>query len=533
MTDLKSRLKIPYKSLVLCVLDGFGVNPKNLESTWRYANRPNFEEIEANYPFTTLIASGVAVGLPWGEEGNSEVGHLTMGAGRAIYNHLPRISNALQDKSFFQNPALLEAVKRVKEPGLTLHFIGLFSSGSVHAYIDHLYGLLDLAKENGLSSIYLHLFTDGRDAPPDEARKFLEQLEERLFLKYPFAKIASIVGRNFAMDRDEHWDRIESAYRLFTEGKGNIFKRASEYVKGRYEKGITDEFIEPGALIDENKQLTGRIKNGDSLIFFNFREDSMRELVSAFTLNDFDKFSREKLDLLCVTMTEYDRRFPVLTAFPPLIVEYPLARIVSEAGLKQLHIAETEKYAHVAYFFNGGKEKPFLNEERILIPSPKTAHFDETPEMSAEKICEMVIRSLDKYDFILVNFANGDMVGHTGNFEATVKAIEALDGAVGKLKRAILEKNGALVITSDHGNAEEKIYIQTARPRTKHTANPVPFYLVAKDTKREEGRPENEIEAKYRKTEGTLSDIASTILELLKLKIPAEMTGRSLLEKLS
>lgn len=533
MADLISRLKIPYKPLVLCVLDGFGVNIKNKESTWNYANCPSIREIEKNYPFAVLSASGISVGLPWGEEGNSEVGHLTIGAGRTVYNHLPRIINAIQDKSFFQNPAFLEGIKIVQESGTNLHLLGLFSPGSVHAYIDHLYALLDLAKTRNLSSVFLHLFTDGRDSPPKGAGKFLEFLEERLILKYPMAKIASIIGRSYAMDRDERWDRIETAYRLLVEGKGKGFKKASLFVKEAYETDLTDEFIEPGFLADDNKSPIGRIKDGDAVIFFNFREDSGRELTQAFTLEDFQKFSRKKPNLFFITMTEYDKRFPAFVAFPPLAVEFPLTRVISEAGLKQIHIAETEKYAHATYFLNGGREKPFFEEERILIPSVKTSHFDEAPEMSAFKVGEETMKSFSRFDFIFVNFANADMVGHTGDFSATVKSLEILDSVIEKIKQKTLAEKGLLIITSDHGNAEDKTYALTAEPKTKHTSNPVPFYLIAGELKLQEPHSKTEIELKYQKIQGTLSDIAPTILELLRLKIPAEMTGKSLLDKLN
>lgn len=530
--DLKSKLKIPYNKVVLVVLDGFGVNFNSPETTWIYAKRPNFEEIEKFYPFTILQASGLAVGLPWGEEGNSEVGHLTMGAGQIIYHHLPRIINAIHDSSFFENEAFITAIEKVKNQG-SLHIMGLFSSGSVHAYIDHLYALLKLASLRGAPKIYLHLFTDGRDAPPKEAQKFLPQLQERLRQKYPQVKIASLIGRNYSMDRDNNWDRIEQAYNLFVLGRGEQFHDPVSYIERQYAEGLTDEFIKPGFLADEKGTAVGRIQNGDSVIFFNYREDSARELTKAFVLEDFDKFAREKLDLLFVTMTEYEKGLPALVAFPPLRIENPLAKVISEAKLKQLHIAETEKYAHITYFFNGGKEKPFEGEERMLVASPRTAHFEEKPEMSGEEITKRVIQSLDKdYNFILVNFANGDMVGHAGDFQATIKTLEFLDSFVGRIKEKALEKNAVLVITGDHGNAEEKIYSSTGRTRTKHTTNPVPFYLVVNEAKKERPIDSGAIREKYNKIQGILTDVAPTVIELLGLKQPNEMTGVSLLDKL-
>ena len=511
---------------MLVVLDGFGIDTSAVNSPWQIAKHPAFFEIEKFWPFTTLQASGVAVGLPWKEEGNSEVGHLTMGSGRIIFNHLPRIISAINDGSFFQNEALLKAMKQVKEKNSSLHLIGLFSTGSVHAYEEHVYALLELAKNNGISKVYLHIFTDGRDSPQREAAEFIKSFNEELANKYPMAKIASIIGREYAMDRDGNWDRIEKTYKLLTEGIGNAFQNPVSYLEEQYKKGLNDEKIE-GASTKE-----GLIKTGDAVIFWNFREDSARQLTQSFIDKNFPSFKREYLnDLVFVTMTEYDKKFLTPAAFPPLDVKWPLSAIISQAGLKQLHLAESEKYAHVTYFFNGGIEKPFDNEERMLIPSPNVP-FEEKPEMAAEKITETIINSLKNYDFILANFANADMVGHTANFEACVKAIEALDYSIGKIIPVVLEKGGILIITADHGNIEEKLYKLTGEKRTKHSNNPVPFYLISKDLKRKEPRTEEEIKAGYRKVEGTLSDIAPTILELFNLPEPEEMTGRSLLDKL-
>lgn len=529
---LKEKLKIPYKTAVLVILDGFGVNIDSPHSTWVYAKRPTFEEFEKFYPFTTLQASGIAVGLPWGEEGNSEVGHLTIGSGQAIFHHLPRIISAIHNGSFFENEAFLAAVEKTKQGG-SLHLMGLFSSGSVHAYVDHLYALLDFASAKGIPKVYLHLFTDGRDAPPTEAAKFLSQLQLRIQEKHPAAKIASIVGRHFAMDRDDNWDRVQKTYELLVLGRGEGFSDPVSYIENQYGKGITDEFIEPAFLTGEDGKPAGRIQNGDSVIFFNYREDSVRELAESFIAENFEKFKRERLDLFFVTMTEYEKGLPSLVAFPPLKIENPLAKVVSEADLKQLHIAETEKYAHITYFFNGGQEKSFEGEERILIASPRAVHFEEKPEMSGFEIAQRVVEALDKnYSFILVNFANGDMVGHTGDLQATAKAIEFLDSFVAKIKEKVFEKNSVLMVTADHGNAEEKFYAASGRPRTKHTINPVPFYLVAKDVKRDAPLNQETIKEKYRKVEGIITDVAPAVIELLGLKKPAEMTGVSILDKL-
>lgn len=525
--------KIPYKPLVLIILDGFGVNTKIIESPWKLAKHPVFEEIEKFYPFTTLQASGIAVGLPWKEEGNSEVGHFTIGAGKIVYTHLPRIGTAIQDGSFFENEALKEAANKVKNNNCAMHFAGLFSTGSVHASSGHLYALLDFAKSQNIFSVFLHLFMDGRDAPPYEGKKIVSELEERLAKDYPFAKIASVIGRDFAMDRDGHWDKIERAYRLLTEGAGEKFGQASLYLKKYHEERISDEFIPAGAFRNEEGNDPGLIKNGDAVVFFNFREDSMREIVSAFTKDSFSNFSRPYLsDLLTVTMTEYEKGVNALVAFPPIDVEWPLSRIISERGLTQLHIAETEKYAHVTYFFNGGRENLLNGEERMLIASPRTAHFDETPEMSAHKVTDTVTQNLAKYDFILVNFANADMVGHTGDIQATVKALEVLDFSVGKIIPKILDLGGLVVITGDHGNAEEKLYGFSGEKKTKHSLNPVPFYIIAKEFKSTVPKTEDEIKKNYEQIKGSLMDVAPTILELFNLPKPQEMTGISLLEKL-
>ncbi|MDO8523469.1 MAG: 2,3-bisphosphoglycerate-independent phosphoglycerate mutase [bacterium] len=518
-----------YKPVVLLILDGFGVS-QSTESTWTFAQMPTFRELEKYYPFTTLQASGTATGLPWGEEGNSEVGHLTIGAGRPIFHHLPRIIMSIHDHSFFQNQALLDAANFARTNNGKFHIMGLASSGSVHAYIDHLYALLTFATEQKLNKIYLHLFTDGRDAPTKEAAKFVLQLEERLTSLYPMAKIASIIGRDFAMDRDGHWDRIEKTYKSLTDKSESEFSSASSYIEASYKNGITDEFINPATLQGNE----GKVEDGDAMIFYNFREDSVRELTSAFISDDFSSFPREKLkNLFFVTMTEYDSKFPAHVAFPPLDIPWPLARVISEAGLTQLHIAETDKYAHVTYFFNGGKEAPFRGESRVLVPSPQNVHFDEVPEMAIEAIANEILKALPQYDFILVNFANGDMVGHTGNLEATVKAIEIMDKTIAKIYPEVFKAGGAMIITADHGNAEEKVYAHSGEKRTKHTANPVPMYVLAPDLKNAEPKTEEEIRLRYADTKGVISDVAPTVLALMGLPKKGEMVGINLLPKIS
>ncbi|MEK7502946.1 MAG: 2,3-bisphosphoglycerate-independent phosphoglycerate mutase [Patescibacteria group bacterium] len=509
-----------YKPVVLCVLDGVGVNPKNPQSTWKYANTPTFKNLEKFFPFTTLQASGLAVGLPWGEEGNSEVGHLTMGAGKILLHHLPRIISSIRIGSFFKNPAFLDASNFAKQNNGSLHILGLFSSGSVHAYAEHLYALLDFCKNEGLASVYLHLFTDGRDSPKDEAVSYLKKLDENLAKNYSFAKIASVMGRDFAMDRDKNWDKIEKAKKCVLDGSAMEFESPVSYIKDSYASGKTDEFIEPASL----RGGEGRIKRRDSVIFYNFREDSMREIVSAISKTE---------ELFIATMTEYEKGLPVKVAFPATPAFWPVSRILSEKGLRQLKIAETEKYAHVTYFFNGGKENSFSGEDRVLVDSPKVKNFDEVPEMSAGKITDYVLENFAKYDFVLVNFANGDTVGHTGNFKATVKALEFLDFCVGRLVSSVLDAGGAAIVTADHGNAEEKIYSRSGELRTKHNLNPVPFFVVANEFKLKTPRSDEEIRKKYEETKGVLTDVAPTILELLGLSRHPDMTGINLLKKIS
>lgn len=518
-----------YKPVVLVILDGFGVPSEKVGSPWEIANRNSFHEIEKFFPFTTLQASGIAVGLPWGEAGNSEVGHLTIGAGKIIYNYLPKISNAINDGSFLKNEALLKAVEYTKKNNSALHISGLFSTGTVHAYHEHLYALLDLAKQNEIKNVYLHLYTDGKDAYKKEGAKFFADFEKYLKENYPNTRIVSTIGRNYAMDRDANWDRTQKAYDLFVNGGGNEFESASVYIESQYEKEIFDPNIKPAII----KTKEGRIKNNDAVIFFNFREDSMRQLVRPFIDKNFEHFPiKEFYNLLVVNMTEYDKNFNCQIAFPSAEVEWPLARIISGANLKQLHIAETEKYAHITYFLNGGREIPFDGENRILVESPETPSYSQTPEMSADKVTETVLNNLDKYDFIAVNFANADMVGHTGKLEPTAKAIEKIDECIAKIMPKILKTKGVMLITADHGNAEEKLYKITGEEKSKHSLNPVPLYLVGDSFKSKKPKTEEEIDKEYKEVKGTLTDVAPTILELLNIEKPTSMTGRSLLSKL-
>ena len=517
------------RPLVLIILDGFGYPSNDFPgSPFAFAKQPIFKELEKNYPFTLLQASGLAVGLPFMEPGNSEVGHLTIGSGKIIYNHLPRIISSIKDGTFFENPAFISSVEHIKNTGGALHLMGLFSSGSVHAYAEHLYALLDFCKLRKIEKVYLHLFTDGRDAPLFQGADFIKELETKIEEEYPNVKIASVIGRYFAMDRQQRWQDMEQVYKVLTEGGGEAFETASLYVKRSYEKGSDDETIKPGNLSSN----IGRVRNGDAVVFFNYREDSARELTAAFVEDDFSQFSRKKLDnLVFTTMTQYSPNLKTLVAFSPLAISFPLSEVISIAGLTQIHIAESEKYAHVTYFFNGGAEKPFEKEDRIFVQSPLNPKYDEVPEMSAGQVTKEALRTLGQYDFTLVNFANADMVGHTGNFDACVRAIEALDEYVGQIISKALEENRDVIVTADHGNIEEKRY-STGEKRTSHTTNPVPFFMIGKDWKRGKQLKEADIKENYKKIEGTLSDVAPTVLEILELKKPNDMTGKSLLSKL-
>lgn len=524
------------KPLLLVILDGFGISLEKEGNPVAEACTPTLNEIERSFPFTVLQASGAAVGLPWGEAGNSEVGHLTLGSGRIIYHHLPRIINAIADGSFFKNEAFLKAAGHARKNSSSLHLAGLVSSGSVHSYIDHLYALLDFTKKEGLPRVFIHVFTDGKDAPPQEGARFLEKFEERLKKEWPQSRIASVAGRFYAMDRDEKWERVRQCYELLTEGRGKKIDSIPAYLEVSYGRDLSDEFIEPAFVPTKVGTTAGApatVSENDALIFFNFREDSMRELAHAFVDDGFDRFPRKKIaNLFVATMTEYQKDINAFPAFPPLDISWPLGRALAEAGLKQLHIAETEKYAHITYFFNGGKEKPFPGEDRILVPSAPTAHFDEAPEMRAPEIAGKILENFDRYDVVIANFANTDMVGHSGNFKAAVRAVEAVDEYLGQLLNAVLNSEGALLITGDHGNIELKRSMISGEKLTEHSVNPVPLYLVGKEFRRKTPRTEEEIIRQKKEVGGIITDVAPTIIELLGLTKPPEMTGKSLLQLL-
>ncbi len=519
-----------YKPVILVVLDGWGISNSIQGNPIREATLPTFDTLNRFYPMTTLQASGISVGLPWNTAGNSEVGHMTMGTGRVLYQNMPLISLAIQDGSFFKNEVLLEAIRAAKTNNSKLHLMGLLSSGSVHSHRDHILALLRLAKNEGLSEVYIHVFTDGRDSAPTAGVQQVKELIRTMHL-VGIGKIASLSGRNFSMDRNNNWDRVEKAYRMLTEGTGNTAADPLIAIEQSYTKNITDEYIEPTIITEKDKPVA-LIEDKDAIIFFNFREDRSRELTKAFVLPDFDGFKRTLLDLNFTTFTEYERGLPVRVAFPPEDVRSSLGEILSLSSKKQLRIAETEKYAHVTYFFNGNKEKAFPGEDRVLIPSPAVSHFDEIPEMSSPKITETLIATIEKneYDFILVNYANPDMVGHTGNEEASIKAVEATDKSLSILIPAVIKAGGAMIITSDHGNVEELKKVSTGEIDTEHSTNPIPLWYITPDNHREKAaaqmmREQNEVN-------GLLSDVAPTILEIMGIQKPVEMNGTSLLTTL-
>jgi 2,3-bisphosphoglycerate-independent phosphoglycerate mutase len=517
-----------YKPVVLVVLDGWGISNSIQGNPIRLASLPTIEKLDRFYPMTALQASGISVGLPWGETGNSEVGHMALGAGKIIYQNLPRITLAIQDQSFFRNSAFLEAFENAKRMKSNLHLIGLFGEGSVHSYKDHVYALLELARNEKMQDVYLHIFTDGRDSPPNSATKSIKELLDKIRI-FNVGKIASVCGRNWAMDRNNNWDRVEKTYLLLTEGKGEKITDPIKYLQESYEKEIFDEYIEPG-VVTENGNPVAVIKDGDSVIFFNFREDRAREITRAFVLPEFAGFKRtRKLEIKFITMIEYEKGLPVSTAFPPEEIREGLGEVLSKNNIAQLRIAETEKYAHVTYFFNGGREEPWPAEDRTLIPSPVAAHFDETPEMSAPQITEKSVEAIEsgKYGFILINYANPDMIGHTGNEKASIEAVQAVDKSLSVLIPSILKAGGCLILTSDHGNVEEIKNLHTGQTDTEHSGNPVPIWYITPDNHR--NKDSDEIVRNQNEVGGLLSDVAPTILEIMNIKKPPAMNGESLL----
>ncbi|MBI2984596.1 MAG: 2,3-bisphosphoglycerate-independent phosphoglycerate mutase [Candidatus Kerfeldbacteria bacterium] len=517
---------------VLVILDGFGVAPPSRGNAIALAKTPNLDRLIESYPTMTLQASGEAVGLPWGEMGNSEVGHLTIGAGKAIYQDLPRITRSIVDGSFFTQPAFLDTMTTVKAHRSRLHLLGMFSTAGVHSFDEHAYALLELCQRQKLSNVFLHVILDGRDSPYNSGQEFIAKVQNKI-ATLGLGRIATVMGRYYAMDRDNRWDRTAAAYQAMTAGRGPQASDPLQAVLDSYRRGVYDEQMVPTVITAGGKPVA-TVSDHDAVIFFNFRSDRARQLTKAFVLPGFEKFSRPEYlkDVTFVTMTEYERDLPVTIAFPPESVTTPLAKVYSDAGLHQLHIAETEKYAHVTFFFNGGLEQPFPNEDRVLIPSPSVAAYDQKPDMSARSITERLVQELNtgKYALIVANFANSDMIGHTGNIPATIRAIETLDWCAGEIVQAALSINGLVIITADHGNAEAKIDSQTGAVSKEHSANPVPFIVVANDlpaaVRQRFRSPMRDLSSLT--PVGVLADVGPTLLSLVGLPTPPEMSGHNL-----
>ncbi|MCI9488412.1 MAG: 2,3-bisphosphoglycerate-independent phosphoglycerate mutase [Dorea sp.] len=509
------------KPTVLMILDGYGLNEKTEGNAVKEGKTPVMDQLMAEYPFVRGNASGMAVGLPDGQMGNSEVGHLNMGAGRIVYQDLTKITKSIQDGDFFENPALLAACENVKKNHSALHMYGLVSDGGVHSHNTHIYGLLELAKRQGIEKVYVHCFLDGRDTPPASGKEYVEELTAKM-QEIGVGEVATVMGRYYAMDRDNRWERVEKAYRAMVYGEGEQAASGPEGIQASYDKEITDEFVLPTVIIKDGAPVA-TIQENDSIIFYNFRPDRAREITRTFCDDGFTGFDRgERIKTTYVCFTEYDVTIEnKLVAFVKEEITNTFGEFLAANGKKQARIAETEKYAHVTFFFNGGVEEPNKGEDRILVNSPKVATYDLKPEMSAYEVCGKLtgaIKSGD-YDVIIINFANPDMVGHTGIEAAAIKAIEAVDECVGKAVEAVKEVNGQMFICADHGNAEQLIDEETGEPFTAHTTNPVPFILVNADPA-------------YRLREGgCLADIAPTLIELMGMEQPKEMTGKSLLEK--
>jgi 2,3-bisphosphoglycerate-independent phosphoglycerate mutase len=507
------------RPFVLVILDGWGCNSDEFGNAIAAAATPELDMLEARWPHTEVAASGEAVGLPPGQQGNSEVGHLTIGAGRLVLQPLSRVNRAIAEGSFFENPALYGAVDRARDRGAALHCLGLISPGGVHSHQDHAVAVAELARRRGLKSVWFHAFLDGRDEPPRSAAGFVGRFVDDLD-RVGVGTVVSVSGRYFAMDRDRRWDRIERAYEVIVGAGNGITVDAIAYIEEQYAQGVTDEFVPPVSILNDGKRV--RIEDGDSIIFFNFRPDRARQLCHALVDATFDGFSRTKVlsDIDLVTFTEYERDLRARVAFPREDLKHTLGEAVSNAGLRQFHVAETEKYAHVTYFINGGRERAYDGEERLLVPSPRVATYDAVPEMSAAGVADAVIAHVaaGADALVVANFANADMVGHTGDFGATVRAVECIDACIARIAGAIDAAHGGLLITADHGNAEYKIDRRDGSVLTAHTTSPVPVILC--------GDGDGSLRAG-----GGLRDIAPTVLAVMGLPVPEEMTGRSLLER--
>ncbi len=506
------------KLTMLMILDGFGINENEKGNAVKLANTPNIDKLMKTCPTTQIYTSGMQVGLPDGQMGNSEVGHTNIGAGRIVYQELTKITKSIEDGDFFSIPELVEAIENCKKNHSKLHILGLLSDGGVHSHIRHLFALLELAKRKDFEDVYVHCFLDGRDTPPASGESYIAKLEEKMKEK-GVGKIASISGRFYAMDRDKRWQRVQKAYDALVNGIGNKATSAISAIEASYQKEVFDEFVEPTVIYSGDSPVA-TIQNNDSVIFFNFRPDRAREITRTLVDPDFKEFETKKMKLYFVCFRQYDETIPnVEIAFKPETLKNTFGEYISNLGLTQLRIAETEKYAHVTFFFNGGEEKQYPGEDRILVPSPKVETYDMQPEMSAEEVTVKVVEAIKsgKYNVIILNYANPDMVGHTGSLEAAIKAIEKIDDCVQRVVDAVKEQGGELLITADHGNAEQMIDYKTGEPHTAHTTNPVPLILVGKD----------DVKLKS----GKLADIAPTMLDMMGIEKPEQMTGNSLIEK--
>ncbi len=507
------------KTTVLMILDGYGLSDKKEHNAVAIGKTPVMDRLMSECPFVKGYASGLAVGLPDGQMGNSEVGHMNMGAGRIVYQELTRITKSIEDGDFFTNPELLAAIENAKKNDSAIHFMGLLSDGGVHSHNTHLYGLLKLAKMHGLTKVYVHCFMDGRDTPPESGKGYIEELEAQM-KEIGVGKIATVIGRYYVMDRDNRWERVEPAYRALTEGKGNAADNAPDGIQASYDKGVTDEFVEPIVVMNDGAP-TGMISTGDSVVFFNFRPDRAREISRCFCDDEFERFDRgERIKTCYVCFTDYDVTIAnKLVAFKKESLTNTFGEYLAANGKKQIRIAETEKYAHVTFFFNGGVEAPNEGEDRILVPSPKVPTYDLQPEMSAYGVCDKLCEAIrsGKYDVIIINFANGDMVGHTGVEAAAIAAVEAVDVCIGRTLEALDETGSQMFLCADHGNCEYMVDENSGEPFTAHTTNPVPFIIYNADPK-------------YTLREGgKLCDIVPTLIEMMGMEKPAEMTGESLL----